>query len=122
MESKFDYGFWNMCPHTLSKGEECFCDLAKAFGVDDCIIALSDVENRAKSFVLADLVKAYQRGNNPFESTREFVLANLINEHKINCLIDYICTTQGLNPDDFEHHAYDDGALLDVKYKGEVIA
>lgn len=121
MEHKFDYEFWNMHPYVLDKGEECFCDLAKEFGVEDWNI-LSSIEDKAKGFVFAALVNAYQRGNNPFESSREFALANLINQYKIDCLIDYICETQGLNPTDFEHHAYDDGEFLDVKYKGEVVA
>lgn len=121
MESKFDYAFWNMYPYVLGKGEECFCDLAEKFGVNDYNI-LSEIEAQAQDRILEALVIAYQRDTNPFKSSREFVLANLINKYKIDCLITYICETQGLNPDDFEHHAYDDGAFLDVKYKGEVIA
>ncbi len=121
METKFDYTFWNMDPYILNKGEECFCDLAEAFGVNDFEI-LSDIENEAKDLILAALANSYQYGVNPFKSTRHFLLANLINHYKIDYLIDYICKTQGLNPDDFEHHAYDDGALLAVKYKGEIIA
>lgn len=46
----------------------------------------------------------------------------MINHCKLEHLIAYICRTQGLDKDDFEHHAYDDGALVDVRYKGEVVA
>lgn len=124
MEHEFDYAFWCLNPYVLNKGEECFVNLAKYFGIDDNTgpLTLTNIENEIKDDILYALVKAYNKGDNPFNSCKLFALENLINSYKIDRLIDYICETQGLNRKDFEHDVYNDGALLEVKYKGEVIA
>lgn len=41
---------------------------------------------------------------------------------KLNCLISHICESQRLNYEDFEHNAYEDGALLNVTYKHKQIS
>ena len=121
-EHKFGYGFWDLHPNILAHGEQCFEDLAEHFGIDVFSQEFSDIEDEAKDNVLEALVSAYHNGSNPFKDSKSFQLANLINTYKLERLIDYICETKGLNRDDFEHHAYEDGALLDVIYKGEIIA
>lgn len=68
------------------------------------------------------MINAREKGYNPFENSKPFLLANLINQVKIDALIHIICEKKNLNEEDFEHHAYEDGALLDVKYKDEIIA
>ena len=121
-ECKFGYGFWNLHPNILAHGEQCFKDLDEHFGIDVFSQELSDIEDEAKDRVLEALVNAYHKGSNPFKDSKCFQLANLINAYKLDYLIEYICNTQGLNPDDFEHNAYNDGIYLDVEYKGEIIA
>lgn len=119
-EYEFDYGFWGMHPHILACGEKAFELLGEHFGAGT--LELSDIEDAAKWDVLLDLAEAGRQGKNPFYDSEPFMLANLINQYKLDHLIAYICRTQGLDEDDFEHHAYDDGALVDVCYKGEIIA
>lgn len=120
MEYEFDYGFWNLHPNILSHGEKAFEEVAEQFNISDR--ELSDIENEAKDMVLDALVCARNRGSNPFRDCKEFLLENLINSYKLDCLIHYICEAQGLNESDFSHDAYDSGTLLNVYYKGEVIA
>lgn len=119
-EYEFDYGFWNLHPNVLASGEKAFELLAEHFEVSS--LELSDIEDAAKWDVLSALAGAERQGENPFYDSKSFMLANLINQYKLDHLIAYICRTQGLDEDDFEHHAYDDGTLVDVRYKGEVIA
>lgn len=119
-EYEFDYGFWGMHPHVLACGEKAFELLGEHFNVNS--LELSDIEDAAKRDVLFALADAFRQGKNPFYDSEPFMLANLINQCKLEHLILYICRTQGLDEDDFEHHAYDDGALVDVRYKGEIIA
>lgn len=119
-EYEFDYGFWGMHPHILACGEKAFELLGEHFEVSS--LELSDIEDAAKCDVLFALADAERHGENPFYDSKPFILANLINHCKLEHLIAYICRTQGLDKDDFEHHAYDDGALVDVRYKGEIIA
>ena len=121
-ECEFDYNFWELQPNVLAHGEQCFENLAEHFGISVYSQELSDIENEAKNDILLALVSAYHAGSNPFKDSKSFLLANLINTFKLNRLIDYICETQGLKCEDFEHDAYHDGTLLEVKYKGEVIA
>lgn len=121
-ECKFDYGFWGLQPNVLAHGEQCFEDLAEHFGIDVYSLELSDIENEAKDDILLALVNAHHSGSNPFKDNKSFLLSNLINAYKLDRLIDYICETQGLEREDFEHDAYHDGTLLEVTYKGEVIA
>ncbi len=121
-ECKFDYGFWSMHPNILAHGEQCFEDLAEHFGIDVFSQELSDIEDAAKDDILLALVNAHHAGSNPFKDNKSFQLANLINTRKLDRLIDYICEKQGLEREDFEHDAYLDGALLNVTYKGEIIA
>lgn len=120
--ANFDYSFWHLHPNILAHGEQCFENLAEHFGIDVYSQELSDIEDRAKSDVLAALSNAYLHGENPFSDSRAFLLENLINACKLNCLISYICELQGLNYEDFEHNAYEDGALLTVSYKHKNIA
>ena len=68
------------------------------------------------------LVNAREKGYNPFDDSKPFMLANLINQAKIDALIHMICVKRNLNEEDLEQFAYEDGALLDVKYKEEIIA
>lgn len=119
-EYEFDYGFWGMHPHVLACGEKAFELLGEHFNVNS--LELSDIEDAAKWDVLFALADAFRQGKNPFYDSEPFMLANLINQCKLEHLILYICRTQGLDEDDFEHYAYDDGALVDVRYKGEIIA
>lgn len=119
-EYEFDYGFWGMHPYVLACGEKAFELLGEHFGVDSS--TLSDIEDDAKWDVLSALAEAESRGKNPFYDSKPFMLANLINQCKLDHLIVHICRTQRLNEDDFEHDAYNDGVLVDVRYKGEVIA
>ena len=81
-----------------------------------------EAEREAKDVILEALVNAREKEYNPFDDSKSFLLANLINQAKIDALIGIICEKKNLNEEDFEHHAYDDGALLDVKYKDEIIA
>lgn len=119
-EYEFDYGFWGMHPHVLACGEKAFELLGEHFEVSS--LELSDIEDAAKWDVLSALAEAERQGKNPFYDSEPFMLSNLINQYKLDQLIAYICRTQGLDEDDFEHDAYNDGALVDVRYKGEVIA
>ncbi len=121
-ECKFDYNFWGLQPNVLAHGEQCFENLAEHFGIDVYSQELSDIEDAAKDDILLALVNAHHAGSNPFKDNKSFQLANLINTCKLDRLIDYICEKRGLEREDFEHGAYLDGALLDVKYQGEVIA
>lgn len=120
MEYEFCYGFWGLHPNILAHGEKAFEEVAAQFHVS--CSKLNDIEDEAKDMVLEALVCAHSRGSNPFRDHKEFLLENLINSYKLDCLIDYICATQDLNKEDFNHDAYNDGALLNVYYKGEVIA
>lgn len=103
--ANFDYAFWNLHPNILAHGEQCFEDLAEHFGIDVYSQELSDIEDRAKNDVLAALSNAYLHGENPFVDSKAF-----------------ICESQGLNYEDFEHNAYEDGALLNVTYKHKKIS
>lgn len=120
--ANFDYAFWNLHPNILAHGKQCFEDLAEHFGIDVYSQELSDIEDRAKNDVLAALSNAYFHGENPFVDSKAFLLENLINACKLNCLISHICESQGLNYEDFEHNAYEDGALLNVTYKHKKIS
>lgn len=120
MGYEFDYGFWRLHPNVLNHGEGAFEEVAEQFHVSDR--ELSDIEDETKDMVLEALVYAHSRGSNPFRDCKEFLLENLINSYKLDCLINHICETQDLNREDFCHDAYNDGALLNVYYKGEVIA
>lgn len=81
-----------------------------------------EAEREAKDVILEALIHAREKGYNPFNDGKPFLLANLINQAKIDALINIICVKRNLNEEDFEHFTYEVGALLDVKYKEEIIA
>lgn len=119
-EKNFDFAFWSLYPNVLNAGEQCFNDLGDYFHISE--EEKEEAEREAKDVILEALVNAREKGYNPFDDSKPFLLANLINQAKINALIHMICEKRHLNEEDFEHDAYDDGALLDVKYKEEIIA
>ena len=119
-ENNFDFGFWGLYPNVLNAGERCFNDLGDYFHISE--EEKEEAEREAKNVILDALVNAREKGYNPFDDSKPFMLANLINQVKIDALINMICVKRNLNEKDFEHFAYEDGALLDVKYKEEIIA
>lgn len=119
-ENDFDFGFWSLYPYVLNTGERCFNNLGDYFHISE--EEKEEAEREAKDVILEALVNAREKGYNPFDDSKPLMLANLINQVKIDALIEIICEKKNLNEEDFEHHAYDDGALLDVKYKDEIIA
>lgn len=119
-ENDFDFGFWGLYPNVLNAGEQCFNDLGEYFHISE--EEKEEAEREAKDVILEALVNAREKGYNPFDDSKLLMLANLINQAKIDALINIICEKKNLNEEDFEHHAYDDGTLLDVKYKNEIIA
>lgn len=121
-ENNFDFGFWSLYPNVLNAGERCFNDLGDYFHISEEEKEEEEAEREAKDVILDALVNAREKGYNPFDDSKPFMLANLINQAKIDALINIICVKRNLNEEDFEHFAYEDGALLDVKYKEEIIA
>lgn len=116
----FDYNFWSLNPSVLNKGEEAFCKLANKFKIS--IIEQTEIENQAKDEILYALTKAYQENKNPLKESKPFLLANLINQYKLDNLIEHICRKYNLNEDDFYHDAYHDGTYLKIEYKNKLIA
>lgn len=119
-KKNFDFAFWGLYPNVLNAGEQCFNDLGDYFHISE--EEKEEAEREAKDVILEALINAKEKGYNPFDDSKPFLLANLINQAKIDALIAIICEKRHLNEEDFEHDAYDDGALLDVKYKDEIIA
>lgn len=116
----FDYNFWNLNPYVLNKGEECFSKLANKFNIS--ITEQTEIENQAKDEILDALTKAYQENKNPLKTSQPFLLANLINQYKLDNLIEHICRKYNLNENDFYHDAYHDGTYLKIEYKNKLIA
>lgn len=116
----FDYNFWGFNPYVLNKGEEAFCKLANKFNIS--IIEQTEIKNQAKDDILYALIKAYQENKNPLKDSEPFLLANLINQYKLDNLIEHICRKYNLNESDFYHDAYHDGSYLKVEYQNKLIA
>lgn len=108
------------CDYVLNKGEKAFCKLANKFNIS--IIEQTEIENQAKDDILYALIKAYQENKNPLKDSEPFLLANLINQYKLDNLIEHICRKYNLNESDFYHDAYHDGSYLKVEYQNKLIA
>lgn len=112
----FEYNFWNLNPRVLNAGEKQFQLLANHFHIS--MDKLSDIEDEAKDDVLQAIVNVANTKQNPFKHNNQFILANLINQYKLERLVDYICETKKEIPEDFDYDAINDGAYVKVLYKG----
>ena len=112
---KFEYNFWRLNPLILNAGEKQFQLLAKHFDIS--LDKLSDIEDTAKDDVLTAIVNVANKGENPFKHNKEFLLSNLINQYKLDQLVNYICKTKNEKPENFTYDAIQDGAYVKVLYK-----